>query len=84
MSQWANKYKLNISLLNVHYHYTNIIQSKYYIYNIQLENVNYNNYLGIIFKNILNKYTDYICKKKLYVSLNSILDSSLQIHLDHY
>ena len=47
--------------------------SKYFINNIQLENVTFYKYLGIIFENnlLFNKHIDYICKKA-YFSLNSI------------
>ena len=42
-----------------------VTSSKYYINNIQLENVTFYKDLGIIFENnlIFNKHIDYICKK---------------------
>ena len=51
-----------------------VTPSKYFINNIQLENVTFYKDLGIIFENnlLFNKHIDYICKKAYY-SLNSIL-----------
>ena len=50
-----------------------VTPSKYFINNIQLENVTFDKYLGIIFENnlLFIKHIDYICKKA-YFSLNSI------------
>ena len=50
-----------------------VTPSKYFINNIQLENVTFYKDLGIIFENNLlsNKHIGYICKKS-YLSLNSI------------
>ena len=50
-----------------------VTPSKYFINNIQLENVTFYKDLGIIFENnlLFNKHIDYICKKA-YFSLNSI------------
>ena len=44
-----------------------VTPSKYFINNIQLENVIFYKYLGIIFNNkmLFNKHIDYICKKSL-------------------
>ena len=51
---------------------TKVTSSQYFIYNIQLENVNLYKDLGTIFENnLLFKHIDYICKKA-YFSLNSI------------
>ena len=62
-----------------------VTPSKYFINNIQLENVTFYKDLGIIFENnlLFNKHIDYICKKA-YFSLNSILDALLQNSLEHY
>ena len=50
-----------------------VIPSTYFINNIQIENVTFYKYLGIIFENnlLFNKHIDYICKKA-YFSLNII------------
>ena len=50
-----------------------VTPSKYFINNIQLENVTFYKDFGIIFENTLlfNKHIDYICKKD-YFSLNSM------------
>ena len=50
-----------------------VTPSKYLMNNIQLENINFYKYLGIIFKNrlLFNTNIDYICKK-VYFTLNSI------------
>ena len=50
-----------------------VTPSKYFINNIQLENVTFYKDLRIIFENnlLFNKHIDYICKKA-YFSLNSI------------
>ena len=50
-----------------------VITSKYFINNIQLENVIFYKDLVIIFENnlLFNKHIDYICKKS-YFSFNSI------------
>ena len=73
-SQWANKWQLNISLSKCAVMTLGkVTPSKYVINNIQLENVNFYKYLGIIFENniLFNKHINYIYKKA-YFSLNSI------------
>ena len=46
-----------------------VTSSKYFINNIQLENVTIYKDLGIIFENnlLFNKYIDYICKKLIFL-----------------
>ena len=73
-SQWVNKWQLNISLSKCAVMTLGkVTPSKYFINNIQLENVTFYKDLGIIFENnlLFNKHIDYICKKA-YFSLNSI------------
>ena len=73
-SQSANKWQLDISLSKCAIMTLGkFTPSKYFIYNIQLENVIFYKYLGIIFENnlLFNKHIDYICRKA-YFSLNSI------------
>ena len=50
-----------------------VTPSKYFIINIQLENVTFYKDVGILFENnlFINKHIDYICKKA-YFSLNLI------------
>ena len=46
-----------------------VTPSKYFINNIQLENVTFYKDLGIIFENnlLFNKHIDYICKKAIFL-----------------
>ena len=50
------------------YDFMKVIPSKYFINNIQIENVTLYKYLGIIFENnlLFNKHIYYICKKSLF------------------
>ena len=45
-----------------------VTPSKYFINNIQLENITFYKDLGILFENniLFNIYIDYICKKRLF------------------
>ena len=63
-----------------------VTPSKYFINNIQLENVTFYKDLGIIFENnlLFNKHIDYIFVKKLIFLWIQFLDALLQNPLEHY